>query len=153
MRRFVSLLPYLPVLVVVGWLATRFRIVLGVFLIAHGLVHLMYVIPEPDQKAGNLQWPFHLDRSWALSNLGLGQGAVRTVGLLLMIATIAGFALAGFALLASLGWWSAAAIVGAAFSTALLGLYFHPLLVLGLAINAFVLSVAGLGWPALGYKA
>ncbi|HEX6207033.1 MAG TPA: hypothetical protein VF058_01615 [Actinomycetota bacterium] len=147
MRRFVSLLPYLPVLAAIGWLATRFRVILGLFLIAHGLVHVLYVVPEPAQKAGGLEWPFHLDRSWALP--GLGEGTVRAIGLLLMIATIAGFALAGIAVLANLGWWTGASIAAAAASTALLGLYFHPLLVLGLAINVFVLSVAGFRWPAL----
>ncbi|HEX6261806.1 MAG TPA: hypothetical protein VF097_03040 [Actinomycetota bacterium] len=150
MRRLASLLPYIPVLVGVGWLATRFRIVLGVFLIAHGLVHVMFVVPEPAREEGGLEWPFHLDRSWALS--GLGSGPARAIGILLMIATIAAFAVAGIALLADLGWWSGAAIAGAAASTALLGLYFHPMLVLGLAINAFVLTVAGLGWPTLSYS-
>ncbi|HEX6329709.1 MAG TPA: hypothetical protein VF129_00260, partial [Actinomycetota bacterium] len=64
MRRLTSLLPYLPVLVVIGWLATRFRIVLALFLIAHGLVHVMFVVPEPDRSAGGLEWPFHKDHSW-----------------------------------------------------------------------------------------
>lgn len=151
MRRFVSLLPYLPVLAAIGWFATRFRVVLGLFLIAHGLVHVLFVVPAPAQKPGELEWPFHLGRSWALSNAGLGEGAVRAIGLLLMIASIAGFALAGIALLVNLGWWSGSAIAAATASTVLLGLYFHPLLVLGLAINAFVLSVAGLRWPVLSY--
>jgi hypothetical protein len=151
MRRFVSLLPYIAVLVAIAWLATRFRLVLGLFLIAHGLVHLLYVVPEPAQKSGDLEWPFHLERPWLLSSIGLEQGAVRSIGLVLMIGTTAGFAIAGIALLANLGWWSGAAIAGAVVSTALLALYFHPLLALGLAINAFVLSVAWLRWPALSY--
>lgn len=149
MRRYASLLPYLPVLIAIGWLATRFRVVLGLFLIAHGLVHVMYVVPEPTQEQGGLEWPFHLDRSWALS--GLGDDVARTVGILLMVLTIAAFAVAGVALLADLGWWSGAAIVAAAASSALLALFFHPMLVLGLAINLYVLSVAVLSWPALAY--
>jgi hypothetical protein len=139
------------VLAAIGWLATRFRAPLGVFLVAHGLVHVLYVVPKPAQKPGDLEWPFHLDRSWALSNLGVGEGALRAIGIMIIIVTIAGFAVAGIAVLANLGWWTGAAIAAAAASTALLGLYFHPMLVLGLAINAFVLSVAGLRWPALSY--
>lgn len=149
MRRYASLLPYLPVLIAIGWLTTRFRVVLGLFLVAHGLVHVMYVVPEPAREQGGLEWPFHLDRSWALS--GLGGDVVRSIGILLMVLTIAAFAVAGVALLADLGWWSEAAIVAAASSTALLALFFHPMLVLGLAINAYVLSVAVLSWPGLTY--
>lgn len=149
MQRFGSLLWYLPVLVAIGWLATRFRIVLALFLIAHGLVHILYVVPEPEQKAGGPEWPFHLDQTWALPSAG--SAAVRGLGILLLALTVAGFVLAGIALLANLGWWSGAAIAAAAASTALLGLFFHPLLVLGLAINVFVVSVAASIWPALTY--
>ncbi len=153
MRRLTPLLPYIPVLLAAAWLGTRFRVVLGLFLVAHGLVHLMYVVPEPAQSPGGTEWPFHADRSWALSTVGLGTGALQATAVALMALTIAGFTVAGIALLANLGWWTGTAIAAAAASSALLALYLHPLLVLGLAINAFVLSVTVLEWPALGYAA
>lgn len=151
MRRLAPLLPYIPVLLAVAWLATRFRVVLGLILIAHGLVHLMYVVPKPARSPRGTEWPFHADRSWALSFVGLGTGALQTTAVALMAVTTAGFTVAGIALLANLGWWTGAAIAAAAASSALLVLYLHPLLVLGLAINAFVLSVTVLEWPALNY--
>lgn len=152
MRRLTSLLPYIPVLLVLAWLGLRFRVVLGLFLIAHGLVHVMYVVPEPAQTPGSLDCPFHADRSWALSGVGLGTGALQATAIALMGLTIAGFAVTGIALLANLGWWTGAAIVGAAASTVLV-LSLDALLVLGLLINALVLSVAVLRWPALSYAA
>ena len=107
--------------------------------------------PNPLRDPAASTDPFHLDRSWALSNVGLAPGTVWAIGLLLMVATISGFAVAGIALLADLRWWGGAAIAAAGTSTALLALYIDPLLVLGLAINTFVLSVAEFGWPALRY--
>jgi hypothetical protein len=37
------------------------RIVVGVLLVAHGLVHLLWFAPNDDPT-----WPFRLDRSWLL---------------------------------------------------------------------------------------
>jgi hypothetical protein len=36
-------------------------------------------------------------------------------------------------------------------SLVLLALYLHPMLTLGIAVDAFVLSAIVLGWPALSY--
>ena len=38
------------------------RLLLGVLLVAHGLVHLMWFAPHDDPA-----WPFRLDRSWLIS--------------------------------------------------------------------------------------
>jgi hypothetical protein len=70
----------------------------------------------------------------------------RLIGIALVAATIAGFALAS---LASLGLvpaplWAPSVTVGAVASAALLLLFFHPWLVVGLAIDA------GLIWAAVG---
>jgi hypothetical protein len=65
--------------------------------------------------------------------------------------TIASALVAAAALLAGLGWWAAPAVVSAVASLLLLALYLHPMLTLGIAVDAFVLSAIFLGWPALGY--
>jgi hypothetical protein len=149
MRKLAYLVPIVPVLGVVLWLATRSRIVLGAFLIGHALIHLGYLSREPPQKPGAPTWPFHLDRSWALSGLGLGTAAVRAVGVVLAIVTVVGFGAAGIAALGNQGWWAGPAVVSAVASAVLLALYFDAMLVLGLIIDAFVLSAAAFGWPAV----
>ena len=64
------------------------RVVLGVLLVAHGLVHLMWFAPndEPD-------WPFRLDRSWLVPDASRKPVAIVVVALV-----VAGFALLGLAL-------------------------------------------------------
>jgi hypothetical protein len=55
------------------------------------------------------------------------------------------------ALLAGLGWWTGPAVVAAVASLVLLGLHPHPMLTLGICVDAFVLSAILLGWPALSH--
>jgi len=40
------------------------RALLGLFLIAHGLIHAAYLVPRPPDAA---QWPFDLSRTWLAS--------------------------------------------------------------------------------------
>jgi hypothetical protein len=56
------------------------RVVAGVLLLAHGLVHLLYLAPDVPE--------FSLGRSWLLP-----EPARRPVARVLMAATVAGFAL------------------------------------------------------------
>lgn len=115
------------------------RIVLGVLLVAHGLVHLMWFGPNDDPA-----WPFRLDRSWVTSEAIRKPVAIGLVGLV-----VTGFALLGLAAwgvpgLASM--WPALAI-GAAFpSLATLVLFWDRHLLWGVAIDA-LLIVVGLWRP------
>lgn len=63
------------------------RIVLGVLLVAHGLVHLMWFAPNDDPA-----WPFRLDRSWLTP-----EATRKPVALALVALVVAGFALLGLA--------------------------------------------------------
>jgi hypothetical protein len=63
--------------------------------------------------------------------------------------TVAGFGLAAVAalVLAPAGVWTAGVVVGAIASLALLGLFFHPWLVLGVAIDLVLLyAVLAVRW-------
>ena len=60
------------------------RVVVGVLLLAHGLVHLLYLAPDVPE--------FSIDRSWLLP-----ASARRPVALALMAATVAAFTLAALA--------------------------------------------------------
>lgn len=117
------------------------RIVLGVLLVAHGLVHLLWFAPNDDPA-----WPFRLDRSWLLSD-----ATQRTVAVALIALTVACFGLLGLAVwgvpgLASI--WPGLAIGGAAASLAALVLFWDRQLLLGVAIDVtlIVVAVGRPGW-------
>lgn len=121
------------------------KLLLAAFLIAHGAIHLSYLSRRPPAAASGPSWPFALDRSWVLSPLGLGRDAMRGVGLALAVVTLAAFTVAAAVVLGLVpqALWSATVTLGAASSIALLVLFFHPWLVLGVAIDLAVLA-AGL---------
>jgi hypothetical protein len=114
---------------------TVVRIVLGVLLVAHGLVHLLWFAPNDDPA-----WPFRLDRSGLLSG-----AAQRPVAIALIALTVAGFGLLGLAVwgvpgLASI--WPGLAIGAAVASLAALVLLWDRQLLVGVAIDAAVVVVA-----------
>lgn len=132
------------------------RILIAIFLIAHGLIHfsLTYV---PTPKPGELRTPFwpswwraDTDPAWLAVKSGLPNSIVRGLGSALWLITLAGFSLAGLGLLGLPGLsqvWGAAAALGAAVSLLLLGLYWHPWLVMAIVINLAVLAGLWLHWP------
>ena len=123
------------------------RSVLGLLLIGHGLVHLLWLAPNDDPA-----WPFRLDRSWLVPRAA----RTRTGGVLIAL-VVMGFALLGLAVwgvpgLASI--WPVLAIGAAVASLAALVLFWDRQLLLGVAIDAALIVVA-LWQPAwtdrLGY--
>lgn len=120
------------------------RWLLAALLLAHGGVHVMFVFPAPEAApatAGGLAHPFDMGRSWLISQAGLEAGTVRTVGLVVMVVSVAGFSLAALSTVGWIvpgGWWTGLMLGSAAASTLLLALFFSPALPLGFAINAAV---------------
>ncbi len=97
------------------------NIVFGIFLILHGLVHLLYAGQSRrmfELKPG-LAWP---DGSWLLSRL-LGDGGSRSLATILLAVAALGLAVAGVALFFRQDWWRLMA-VGAAALSALIYLVF-----------------------------
>lgn len=127
------------------------RIVLGAFLIAHGLIHAGYG-SSPPVTADGPPWPFQLGHSWLLTGLGLGEGTVRAFGTALWMATTLGFVAAalgifGIPILHEM--WRGVAAGSAVLSLLLLGLYWHSWLVLGAFLDAAILvSLLRLHWPS-----
>jgi len=81
--------------------------------------------------------------------MGVGSTAVRALGRLLAEVTVVGFLVAGGGLLFGQDWWRAAALIGAGCSLLLLGLYYHPWLLLGVAISgALMIALIWLNWPS-----
>ena len=91
-------------------------------------------------------------RSWLVTGLGLDVAIVRTIGTLLVIIVVAGFALSGLAwlgLAVPAEWWPGLVIGSASASVALLVAFFHPWIVLGFVIDAVLLwLVVGASWQA-----
>jgi hypothetical protein len=114
---------------------------LAAFLIGHGWVHFMYVMPQPKTAtatAAGPDWPFSLDRSW----LG-GGSALHGLGTVLVVVTAAGYMLAALAsipLIVSPDMWAALVIFSSLVSALLIGLFFSPSLLLGLAIDAALIA-------------
>jgi uncharacterized membrane protein YphA (DoxX/SURF4 family) len=114
------------------------RVLLGVFFIAHGLIHVAIWAPKYDpEKAA-----FDASHSWLL-------GDRRPLARVLAFAAAAILIVAGIALLAQGGWWRPTALVGLSVSTVLLLLYFTPWYLFILAVNiALIVGITWLDWPA-----
>lgn len=111
------------------------NILIGLFLIAHGLIHASYLTPKPNDP----NYPFSFTKSW-LANI-LGSASV-PVGTTLALLVVGCFALAGLGILGVPGLdgsWKLFTSMGAVLSSLLLILFWHPWLVLGLVINAVLL--------------
>lgn len=114
------------------------EILLGPFLILHGLIHVSYGMPRPKDN-GKVHWPFDLSHSWVLSNLGCSPLQCRSIGNILWTLASLGFISAGMSLL-SAGLvdttWMPMAILSSFLSFLLLSLFWDRMLVLGLVIDA-----------------
>jgi hypothetical protein len=117
------------------------------FLIAHGLVHALFLAPPPAAKDGPT-WPFELDRSWLLGPLGVAPGTSRILGLVLVVLTIATCCLAGIVTLGIVTeLWAASVALAASVSLVLLGLFYQPWLTIGVGIDlALLWAVLVMGW-------
>jgi len=128
------------------------RLLLAGFLLAHGAIHASFLSPRPPPGAGGPAWPFELARSWVLTPLGVKPGTTRLLAMALVAATIGSFALAALTTvgLTSADLWGPATAVAAVASVALLVLFFHPWLVLGVLIDLGLLWAVFSGWSPQG---
>ena len=126
------------------------RYALFALLVGHALVHLAYLAPAPPRADGAPEWPFAIERSWLVTNLGVSVDVMRMLAFLLVAITVVALVGAGLAtidLLVPAAWWPALVVVGAAASSVLLILFFHPWLVLGMAIDVVLLYLVLVnGW-------
>jgi hypothetical protein len=129
------------------------KLLLSALLIGHAAIHTGFVSARPPASAGGPPWPFELDRSWILVPAGIDPATARLLGTALVGATIAGFALAALATFGILpsALWTGGIAGGALASIALLALFFHPWLVLGVGIDLVLLwTVLVVRWSPTG---
>jgi hypothetical protein len=117
------------------------RLAIAAFLLAHAAIHAGFVSPRPPATAGGPPWPFDTARSWALTGVGLDAGLGRSIAVALVAVTFVAFAVAELTALGFLptALWAAAVTLGAIASVAVLVLFFHPWLVVGVAIDVALL--------------
>jgi len=112
-------------------LTTPIRIVIGILLIAHGLVHLLYLADVSE---------FSLDDSRLVPD-----SASRPVALVLMTAIVVAFALLGLAVWGVpglTGAWSVIAIIASVLSLTLLIAFWNWALIFGVLIDLAVIAIA-----------
>ena len=129
------------------------RIIVGVFLILHGLVHLLYFGQSARffELQPGMTWPVG---SWAFSKF-LGDKAARTVASILCVLAALGFIIGAVGLLASQSWWRAAAVISAVLSAVLYILFWNGRLQhldhqggIGVLLDAAILiAVLVFRWP------
>ncbi|MFI7545470.1 hypothetical protein [Actinoplanes sp. NPDC049599] len=113
------------------------RVSIGIVLLAHGLVHLLYLAPDVPE--------FTFDRPWLVP-----EAARRPLGLALVAASVAGFALVALAVWGVPGLsaaWPVLTVVGGLLSAALLVAFWNNALVAGIAIDAALILIALLRPP------
>ncbi len=131
------------------------RSVFGVFIMLHGMVHLLYFGQSArffELKPGML-WP---DGSWAFSRL-LGNEAARNLASISLILAAMGLIVGGIGILASQVWWRPVVVGAATFSSLVYILSWNGRMqnldgqgVVGILIDiAILLTVLILRWPSI----
>jgi hypothetical protein len=121
-----------------------FRVLVGVFVSLHGLVHLWYVVLAQQlvEFQAEMGWK---GESWLLTS-PLGDAATRTLATALYVLATLGFLAGGAGILSQQDWWRPMVIGSAAFSAIVVVLFWdggRQMLVekglLGFLINAALL--------------
>lgn len=116
------------------------RIMIGIFLILHGIVHWVLATPQEKGPEGK---PFSaLTSRWLVKQAGVDPSLALRLGITLMILASAGFILSGIALLCSQQWWSAAVIPSAVVSLFFLALYWDKWLLSGALLDVGAILLA-----------
>ncbi len=133
------------------------QVVSGVFLVLHGLVHLLYFGQSARLFAlqPGMIWP---DGSWAFSKL-LGDNSTRTLTGIFCVLAAAGFVIGAAAIFLSQPWWRAVVVAAAVFSIFLYILFWNGRWQhidnqggVGILINiAILLAVLVFHWPQFAF--
>jgi hypothetical protein len=107
---------------------------IGLFLVAHGLVHLA-VWATPAAKSQRFD-PSH---SWALQGAGMSATSVRSLSTTLAWVAATLFVLGGLGLIVGADAWRPVTIAGSVLGLTMAVVWFHPWFVVDVAINAGLL--------------
>ena len=133
------------------------QFVFGVFIVLHGLVHVLYAGQSArrfELKPG-MVWPAG---SWAFSRL-VGDEATRNLASISLVLAATGFVAGGIGILASQAWWRPVVVGAAAWSAVVYSLFWNGRRQnldgqggIGLLIDiAILVAVLIFQWPPLGF--
>ncbi|UCH11542.1 MAG: hypothetical protein JSU61_06535 [Fidelibacterota bacterium] len=131
------------------------RIIVGAFLVLHGLVYLLYAGHSWRLfELADLAWP---DDSWAFSRL-LGMEALRALATVSCILAALGFVAGGAGVFAGWAGWRPVVVGAAAFSAVIFVLFWDGRLQklpdqgwIGVLISAAILVTVLLRWPEFDF--
>ena len=133
------------------------NIIFGVFIVLHGLVHLLYFGQSARffELAPGMLWP---TGSWAFSKL-LGEEANRNLASVLLALAATGLVVGGVGILASQSWWRPVIVGSTIFSSVIFILFWDGLAqhldnkgAVGILINAAILAALLLfHWPDIKF--
>jgi hypothetical protein len=130
------------------------RVLFGIFIVLHGLVHLWYVTLSQGlvEFQAEMGW---IGKSWLFSPL-LGDGATSALATVPYCLATLGFVVGGIGVFVQQEWWRPVVIGSAAFSAAIIFLFWDGGLqmliekgLIGFLINvALLVALLIFGWPA-----
>jgi hypothetical protein len=120
------------------------RLIVGAFLIAHGLLHPSIYVAKDEKEP----LPFDPNASWALAAAHVDQAPTRSLSIALARLTALVFAVAGMLVFADSSLWPSTAIAGAVLGLILKGLYFTPWLLAGVVIDIGIIWACIANWPS-----
>jgi hypothetical protein len=136
---------------------TMLRIIVGVFIVLHGVVHLLYFGHSRRlfEIQPGLAWPAG---SWVFSRF-LGEELTRWLAAIACIVAALGFVAAGAAILLRQAWWNPVVVAAAVFSAALVILFWDGKMQkldsqggIALLINlAILVALLVFRWPDFGF--
>jgi len=116
----------------------------GLVLVVHGLIHLTWVAPKPDDPS----YPFRLSHPAVFKRMDPKR--VAGVGAALVLISTVSFLIAGLGVWGVPGFaevWRVAAIVGSAISLAVVATFWHRWLMVGPMLDIAIIIAAVAGWP------
>ena len=129
------------------------RIIFGVFVLLHGLVHLLYFGQSARyfELQPGMVWP---DGSWFFSKLA-GEGASRTIASILLVLAAIAFVVSGVGMLAGQSWWRPVLVGSTIFSSVIFILFWDGVTqhldnkgAVGVLINVAILAALLIfHWP------
>ena len=126
------------------------KIIIGLFFIAHGLVHAgLAAAPNPNDPESKPNAFFTSpQRSWLLPKVGLGPATIQWIGIILVALVTLGFVLAGLDVFGVPGLseiWRLVAVISAGVS---LVLFWHLWLIVGVLLDMSILvALLWVKWP------
>ena len=129
------------------------KILFGIFIILHGLVHMLYFGQSGRffEMAPGMVWP---DGAWAFSRL-LGEAGTRNLASALLVVAALAFVVGGVGLFAKQDWWRPVIVGAATFSSVLYLLFWNGTFqaldnqgAIGILINLAILAAVRIfHWP------